>query len=553
MSVKNKLFMLIGTALAGMLLIGGIGLWNSSRDAVVLTDIHRNGMTKTNEVLLLMSNLTELPRRSYEVASKAVLPFEQQVSELQRSRNKLYDLHEIVQKRMKAYADLLVTEEAKQKWESFQLVWKDWYAYDQDFIRRMDSVLAKPTPEAMDELFKYIVDGNLKRRDKTAVLTDGIQDLANSNYEFVRNQIAITEQGTRTSILIMIVVIVVVCVALGFFALSIRATVIKPVEKVRDLLVRVARDHDFTLQINYRADDEIGEMTKAFDDMVSSLRDSFLSIQSKMREVRSGVDALVTGAQQVADSSAQQSSSSSAMAASVEEMTVSINTVSDSANEARTIAQEAGEIANQGGTIIEQTVNEMVMIAKAVGQASGAIESLGRESEQISSVVQVIKEVADQTNLLALNAAIEAARAGEQGRGFAVVADEVRKLAERTTQSTGDISSMVGKIQTSSKEAVSEMGQMVKQVESGQTLAHEAGERIQSIREGANKVVQAVSEISNALKEQSSASHDIARHVESVAQMTDQNSAAAGDAASGAQRLKQLAKDVDEIVKQFKV
>jgi methyl-accepting chemotaxis protein len=545
--------MLIGTALVGMLLIGGIGLWSSSHDAEVLTDIHRSGMTKTNEVLLLMSNITELPRRSYEVASKAVLPFEQQVSELRRTRDKLRTLHEVVQKRMKAYSDLLVTEEAKRKWDAFQSVWKDWYAYDLDFTRRMDEVLAKPTPEAMDALFKYIIDGNLKRRDKTAVLTDGIEDLARFNYELVRNQIAETEQSTRTSMFVTVVVIVVACVVLGFFTLSIRATVIKPVEKVRDLLVRVARDHDFTLQINYRADDEIGEMTRAFDTMVTSLRDSFQSIQSKMREVRSGVEMLVTGAQQVAESSAQQSSSSSAMAASVEEMTVSINTVSDSADEARTIAQKAGEIANQGGTIIEQTVDEMVMIAKAVGQASGAIESLGRESEQISSVVQVIKEVADQTNLLALNAAIEAARAGEQGRGFAVVADEVRKLAERTTQSTGDISSMVGKIQTSSKEAVSEMEQMVKQVESGQTLAHEAGERIQSIREGANKVVQAVSEISNALKEQSSASHDIARHVESVAQMTDQNSAAAGEAANGAQRLGQLAKDVDEIVKQFKV
>ncbi|MDR1062704.1 MAG: methyl-accepting chemotaxis protein [Azoarcus sp.] len=553
MSVKNKLFMLISTALISMLLIGGIGLWNTSRDADVMNDIHNNGMKKSSEILLLMSDLTELPRRSYEIASKAMLPLEQQVSELQRSRDKIRELNDVIQQRFKTYSALLVTEEGKRKWETFLSVWNEWYAYDQDFARHMDNVLAKPTPEAMEALFKVIVEGNLKRRDKTTVLTDGIRELANINLELVSSQISEAGDSARNAIIFMIVVIVFACVVLGFFALSIRATVIQPVEKIRDLLVRVARDHDFTLQANYRANDEIGEMTLAFDSMLGSLRDSFQSIQSKMREVRSGVDALTTSARQVADSSAQQSSSSSAMAASVEEMTVSINTVSDSADEARTIAQEAGATANQGGAIIEQTVNEMVMIAKAVGQASGAIDSLGRESEQISSVVQVIKEVADQTNLLALNAAIEAARAGEQGRGFAVVADEVRKLAERTTQSTGDISSIVSKIQTSSKEAVSEMEQMVKQVESGQTLAHEAGERIQSILEGANKVVKAVSEISNALKEQSSASHDIARHVESVAQMTDQNSAAAGDTASGAHHLGQLAKEVDEIVEQFKV
>jgi methyl-accepting chemotaxis protein len=545
--------MLICVALGSMLLIGGIGLWSTSHDADVMSNIHDSGMVKSNEILLLMSDLNELPRRSYEVASKAMLPFEEQVTELQRSRDKMRQLHEIVPKRIKKYTDLLVTEEAKRKWAAFLKVWDEWYAYDLDFTRRMDDALARPTPEVLEALIKHIVDGNINRRDKTTVLTDGIRDLADFNFDLVDKQISDAGRGARNAMILTVIVIGLACVVLGLFALSIRATVIKPVEKVRDLLVRVARDHDFALQSGYHANDEIGEMTSAFDTMLDSLRSSFKGIQTKMREVRSGVDMLITGARQVADSSSQQSSSSSAMAASVEEMTVSINTVSDSADEARTIAQEAGEIAHQGGSIIEQTVNEMVLIAKAVGQASGAIESLGHESEQISSVVQVIKEVADQTNLLALNAAIEAARAGEQGRGFAVVADEVRKLAERTTQSTGDISSMVGKIQASSKEAVSEMEQMVNQVESGQTLAHEAGERIQSILKGANKVVQAVSEISNALKEQSSASHDIARHVESVAQMTDQNSAAAGDAAAGAQRLGQLAKEVDEIVEQFKV
>jgi methyl-accepting chemotaxis protein len=552
-SVKNKLFMLIGTALVGMLLIGGVGIYSISRDAGVMDNIHDDGMVKINEILLLMSDIAELPRRSYEVGAKAQLPYEQQITELQRSRDKLYALHESAPKHIKAYTDLLDTEEDKRKWEAFLNVWNEWYAYDLTFGRRMDDVLARPSPEALSALQLYFVEENLKRRDKTTTLGNSIRELTEFSRKAVNTQIIEAATSARNSIIITAVVIVLACVTLGFFALSITSTVIKPVEKIRDLLVRVARDYDFTLQANYRANDEIGVMVTAFDSMVSSLRGSFQSIQSKIREVRSGMDALSTGARQVADSSAQQSSSSSAMAASVEEMTVSINTVSDSADEARTLAHEAGEIANQGGAIIEQTVKEMVMIANAVRQASGAIESLGRESEQISSVVQVIKEVADQTNLLALNAAIEAARAGEQGRGFAVVADEVRKLAERTTQSTGDISSMIGKIQTSGKEAVSEMEQMVKQVESGQSLAQEAGERIRSILEGTAKVVQAVSEISNALKEQSSASHDIARHVESVAQMTDENSAAAGESADGVQRLGQLAKEVDDIVEQFRV
>jgi methyl-accepting chemotaxis protein len=241
------------------------------------------------------------------------------------------------------------------------------------------------------------------------------------------------------------------------------------------------------------------------------------------------------------------------MAASVEEMTVSINTVASSAGDAQTMAQRAGAVSDEGGQIIERTAAEMGAIAEAVAQASQVIQALGNDSQQISSVVQVIKEVADQTNLLALNAAIEAARAGEQGRGFAVVADEVRKLAERTAQSTGDISTIIGKIQVSSKEAVDEMERVVKQVESGQVLAQNAGERMAAIREETGRVSSAVTEISNALKEQSLASQDIAKHVESIAQMTDENSTAAEEAASGALRLNQLSDSVASTVAQFKI
>ena len=133
------------------------------------------------------------------------------------------------------------------------------------------------------------------------------------------------------------------------------------------------------------------------------------------------------------------------------------------------------------------------------------------------------------------------------------MADEVRKLAERTAQSTGDISAMIGKIQVSAKEAVEEMERVVRQVESGKTLAQNAGERIAEIREEAGKVSGAVTEISNALKEQSQASQDIARHVESIAQMTDENSAAAEETASGAQHLHQLSDSVSSTLAQFKV
>jgi methyl-accepting chemotaxis protein len=262
---------------------------------------------------------------------------------------------------------------------------------------------------------------------------------------------------------------------------------------------------------------------------------------------------LSSAAEQVAASSAQQSQATSSMAAAVEEMTVSISTVSASATEAHGTAVDAGNTSEQGGQIIGKTVDEMGVIAGTVQTASSVIEKLGEKSEQISSVVQVIKDVADQTNLLALNAAIEAARAGEQGRGFAVVADEVRKLAERTAQSTADISGMVGEIQQSAKEAVEEMKRVVDQVGQGQALAQDAGTHILGIREGSGKVADAISEISNALKEQTTASQEIAKNVEAVAQMTDENNAAAATTASSAEQVRELSQGIVETLQRFKV
>jgi methyl-accepting chemotaxis protein len=297
----------------------------------------------------------------------------------------------------------------------------------------------------------------------------------------------------------------------------------------------------------------VGQTAKSFNELMAVLQQSFGVILSNVAEVSEAAHRLSSGAEQVASSSEQESEDAAAMAATVEEVTVSVNHISESAREALAISNQSGELSVKGGEIIHKAATEMTQIAQTVRSTSHTIEELGEQSNQISTIVQVIKDVADQTNLLALNAAIEAARAGEQGRGFAVVADEVRKLAERTTKATEEITHMIGSIQTSAHTAVGAMAKAVDQVDGGVALANQAGDAINQIRNGASQVIQVVNDISVALVEQSTASNDLAGHVEKVAQITERNSISAGESAREAQHMDELATSMRGTVGRFKI
>jgi methyl-accepting chemotaxis protein len=229
------------------------------------------------------------------------------------------------------------------------------------------------------------------------------------------------------------------------------------------------------------------------------------------------------------------------MSAAVEQMTVSISHVSDNAANAERATTDSHNHSNQGALVINEAVAEIAKIASAVTNSSNMIADLERRSVEIQGIASVINDIADQTNLLALNAAIEAARAGEQGRGFAVVADEVRKLAERTAKSTREITGMLAVIQECTRAAVSSMNEGVTLVANGTDLANQAGNSIIQISESANRVVSEVNDISAALREQKAASEDIAKSVEKIAQMAEENSAASHETATAATSLKDLA------------
>jgi methyl-accepting chemotaxis protein len=310
---------------------------------------------------------------------------------------------------------------------------------------------------------------------------------------------------------------------------------------------------DLTRAVPQAGSDEIGEMLVKLTAMQSSLRELIGTVRGNVDHINLAAAELSTASSSSARAGQAQSESASSMAASVEELSVSIDQVEAHAREARVVTQNSGSQSDEGGRIIHQTADEMRNIAEAVNATAGTIRQLEDFSGQISSIVNVIKDIADQTNLLALNAAIEAARAGEQGRGFAVVADEVRKLAERTAKSTQEIAGMIGKIQQGTQRAAQEMESGVQRVNDGVQLAHKAGDSVIGIRASAEQVTRVVDDINLALKEQSVAAREIAQKVERIAQGAEENSAAVNQTAASARKLEDLASDLHRVASRFKV
>jgi methyl-accepting chemotaxis protein len=296
---------------------------------------------------------------------------------------------------------------------------------------------------------------------------------------------------------------------------------------------------------------ETGDLLRALSGMQGNLRELISQIGNNARMTAASCSSMAMALQRINQSVGGQNDATSTVAAAVEQMSVSISNIHDNASHALAANQESSELATEGVTIIQNAFNEMMKISDTVKEAASVIERVGQQSNEISSIVSVIREVADQTNLLALNAAIEAARAGEQGRGFAVVADEVRKLAEKTTSSAAEITRMIKAMQESSGHAVSNIHHVVNQMNTTAAFATNAQASIERIHVSSKHSEGFSRDISAALGEQSQASHLIAQQVEGITRLSDENAQSVANAGHAMRELEKESRTLDAAVTHF--
>lgn len=353
---------------------------------------------------------------------------------------------------------------------------------------------------------------------------------------------------------IMLTLALTLVIALALLVVLVGRLIVRPIERVRGALTEIASGEcDLTARLDPGGRDEVGDIAVAFNAMQEKLRVLVADISANAAQLAGEAGEVKATMATLATSASRQSEAAGATAAALEEVSVSVGQVAEHAREADRVSREAEQLTREGDEAARHAAREMTEIAHDIGGVAELVNGLAERSRQIRGIVGVIREIADQTNLLALNAAIEAARAGEQGRGFAVVADEVRKLAERTTQATSEVAGVIDGIAEDTGRAVDAMRQQTVRQEVGAAQTLEVSERLGRISSQVARAAQRTTDIVSATQEQNVATQEIACHVEDIARMLEQGNAEVARMSDLAKSLDGLSAQQSELVGRFKV
>ncbi len=333
---------------------------------------------------------------------------------------------------------------------------------------------------------------------------------------------------------------------------SVLDAVILPVKEGSAILEEMASGNlSARVKGEYKGDHQI--IINSINTVADSLQKAMTDVNEAVQSTAAAASQISSSTEELAAGSQEQSSQTTDIASAIEQMSKTIIETTKNTGIAADTARLAGSKAVEGGNVIKSTIAGMDKIASVVKKSADTVFALGKNSDKIGEIVQVIDDIADQTNLLALNAAIEAARAGEQGRGFAVVADEVRKLAERTTKATKEIASMIKQIQQDTADAVSSMQEGTREVEQGKILVNKSGQVLKEIIDGNERLTDIVIQVATASEQQSVTAEQISRNIESISSITQESTSGIQQIAKAAENLGFLTSNLQDLVNLFKL
>ncbi|MDR3413981.1 MAG: HAMP domain-containing methyl-accepting chemotaxis protein [Formivibrio sp.] len=537
LTIASRLLVMIAGSIAALLLVGALGFYSTRQVTNDLKYTNENIISNLNtlaraENTFLVIRVNALYFLSYDDPAKKA-PHEEVIKQKIQEVNSLLGEYE---KKATDNQDKSLLDADKQSFANYTQI--------------LEKVLERSRANDREGM-NAVVENEWKPAG--GKLTTAFQEHAAFNNDLATKIVKnATQTGRRNNILTLIALATGIVLTSGI-GLLLRRNISASLHTMRTTMLHVAGQLDFTARANIHTHDEIGVTATAFNQLLDRVQGNIRSVAAGAGQVAQAASQMAQTAAQVAAASFEQSEAASNMASSIEQMSVSIGQVGDRAGEVHHFSSESGKLAKNGEEVIGHTVEEINNTSGIVSRAADHIRQLEEQSLQISSVVAVIKEVADQTNLLALNAAIEAARAGEQGRGFAVVADEVRKLAERTASSTQEITRTIASMRNGARNAVEGMQHIVRQVTSSVERVSIANKVMEQIGHGSRNGVAMVDEIVNAIREQGSASNSIALQIEHIAQMAEEGSCAANEGAQSARELDQLAIGMQQMVAAYRL
>ncbi len=536
MTIAHRLQLLVGAALVSLLALAGINYQQMSQ---VYEQTNFSSVNVVPSIEILNRVAIEFGRLRIRVYRHGLTS---DAGEMGKIETSISESQTVLERALKDYEPLVINDEDKRLLDA-----------ERTEIARLNQLVAAILPVSRENRTEEVRVMLAKFDPEAVKFNKSLEAHMKFNEQLGLSSSAAAAALKDRATWINIGVLILAGLVMGVMSLAIIRSISSRLAQANQIAARIAGGDLASQPGVNKSDDEIGTLLTSLDTMRSELARTISDVIANSNDVANSASQLCSAAHQVSISSEQQSSSTSAAAAAVEELTVSIDHVGSSADDASARANEAGSQAISSGKGVDAAAERIGRVAEQVETTAGQMQILSNQVQQIDKITVVIREVADQTNLLALNAAIEAARAGEQGRGFAVVADEVRKLAERTTSSVQEISSVISTIQQGAAGAVSSMQSSRTLVSEVVLAASKASESMSEICQSASTMQGAIDSISDALREQRGASTELARNVEAIAQMSEENSAAVGSVASTAHRLLTVADSLKGSVSRFRI